>query len=690
MRPRAACQGFPASVACPRRSRVGMFPARGTACPANDAPGMPPGSTRARRKTPAHPLRAAGLAALLVLALGAAAEAYIERLYGLQEFLDQSQTIVVGRIESADARRRIAVAVIERALKGAAEFKRVEMHIGLSAPDHSAYVIGRLKPGGAVIGFARRDGMNIASEWHAGDTWFQLYAEDDPGARDRLAWRMSHVEIRLNRTYSGTTADLVGLVEDVLAKRRPAPAPDPTLPPVDPSRPLPRRLDPSEARGGLRRRLVFPCEGAGEPGGLAPADANADERIDIYACRRKAGVLLVSGGGAFEDMAAALHLREGARSAAWADYNGDGYPDVLLGALRLFTNAGAGFRDDSRLLPAPPATEAAGAAWIDFNGDGLPDVLVADARAGLRLFQNAGKGPAWFAEATGKAGLAAKEFADAGEGLLAFDYDGDGYTDFFSSQGVLAHNMRNGTFEPVAGSGLEPCRPAYPCGPAAGDMDNDGRLDVFVPRPGKARLYRNNGDGTFADVIDASGDLGRATEPSVSAAWADADGDGRLDLLVCYAGGPPRLFLGDGKGGFTDSSDAVGLQGLEDVSAAAWADLDGDGYPDLALNGRDRIVVAFNEIEHPKDRVALTVEADVRRGFTGALVRAMDEKGRLLGLRELGGAEGGGQTCPIAHFAVPAGRCQVSVCLSDGRAAIKIVKTEPGKHRVVFREDEFK
>jgi hypothetical protein len=658
---------------------------------------MPPASTRAGQGASALPGRAAGLAALVLLALGAAADAYIERLYSLQEFLDESHAVVVGRIESVDARRRVAVAVIERTLKGKAELARVEMHLGLSAPDHSAFVSGRLKAGGPVVGFYKREGTSIASEWHGGDTWFQLYAEDEPGAGG-IAWRLSHVEIRLNRTYNGTTADLAKLVEDVLAKRRPAPPPDPNLPPVDPSRPLPKRLDPSEMKGGLRRRLVFACDGAGEPGGLSFADANADERIDIYVCREKAGLLLVNGGGTLEDMAAPLHLREGARSAAWADYNGDGYADVLLGAVRLFTNVGGGFREDSKLVPTPAGRQAARhgesstcAAWIDFNGDGLPDILVAG--RGLRLLRNTGKGPTWFVEATAKAGLAAKEFAAAGGPFLAFDYDGDGYTDFFCNDGpgVLAHNERNGTFKVVTACGLEPCKPGYRCGPAAGDMDGDGRLDVFVPGPGKARLYRNNGDGTFTNAIDAAGDLAKVTEPSIGAAWADVDGDGRMDLLVCYAGGAPRLFLGDGKGGFTEVTDAVGLRGLEGVASAAWADLDGDGYPDLVLNCRDRAVVAFNELAHPKDHVPLTVEADVHSGLTGALVRAMDEKGRLLGLRELGGAEGcGSQACPIAHFAVPTGKCTVSVCLSDGRAAMKSATMEVGKHRIVFREEEFK
>ena len=638
------------------------------------------------------PWRAGCLAAALLAAIGAAAYAYIERLYAFQEILDESAWIVVGKFASVDVSKRVAVAAIERSLKGKQEFKRVEMHIGLSAPDHAAYLMARIKPGDEVIGFYRRDAAAIASEWHSGGTWFQLYAEDEPGRSDQIAWRMSHIEIRLNRTYNGPTPDLILLTEDILAKRRTAPAPNPSLPPLDPGRPGSARLNPPVGKGGFRHRLVFKCEG-GEPGGITLADANADERLDIYACRGAANALLVNGGGTFEDMAAPLNLRAGSRAASWADYNGDGYVDVLLHPLRLYTNVGGGFREDSRLLPAAREAQGDGAAWIDSNGDGLPDILVAGP-AGIRLFQNTGKAPNWFVDATEKAGLGRKALADGpGQFFLSFDYDGDGYTDFFYNQGkgVLAHNERDGTFRLIAGSGLEPCQPGYRCGPAVGDMDNDGRLDVFVPGPGAARLYRNHGDGTFANVMEAVGDLAKVTEPSVSAAWADVDGDGRMDLLVCYPGGSPRLFLGDGKGGFTDVTDAVGLRGLDGVYSAAWADLDDDGYPDLVMNCRDKIVVAFNRMEHPKDRVPVTVTADVAKGLTGALVRVTDEKDRLLGLRELGGAEGlGGQASLVAHLAVPLGKRRISFCLSDGRMAWKTVTVEAGKHRVVFREDEFK
>jgi hypothetical protein len=634
----------------------------------------------------------ASLAGTCVLALGASGYAYIERLYAFQEILDESGWIMVGKVESVDAAKRIVGVAVERPLKGTQEFRRVEMHIGLAPPDHAAYMMERLKPGAEVIGFYKRDGAKIASEWHGGGTWFQLYAEDDPAARDLAEWRMSHIEIHLNRTYHGTTAGLIELAEDVLANRRTAPLPDPSRPPVDPGRSGAVRFDPAQARGGLRRRIVLNRDG-GPPRGIALADANADERPDIYCCCEQAGALLVNAGGAFEDMTEALRLTDGARSVSWADYNGDGYADVLLSGMRLLTNVGGGFRDDSRLLAAARGAAGPVGAWIDFNGDGLPDAILAGGRPGLRLFENAGKGPAWFAEASDKVSPCAQGDGAAGDSIAVFDYDGDGYADFFYNHaaGVLAHNEGGRGFKPVAGSGLQVCRAGYACGLAVGDFDGDGRPDVFVPGPGRARLYRNNGDGTFTDVTDASGDLAKVSEPSVSAAWADADGDGRLDLLVCYAGRSPRLFLGGGKGRFSEATEAVGLGGLGGVCAAAWADLNDDGYPDLVMNARGRIMVAFNELDHPRDHAALTVQVDVRKGMIGAVVRATDGKDRLLGLRELGGAEGlGGQAPAIAHMAVPAGKCGISVCLSDGRAARKSATVEPGKHRVVFRETEFK
>ncbi len=68
---------------------------------------------------------------------------------------------------------------------------------------------------------------------------------------------------------------------------------------------------------------------------------------------------------------------------------------------------------------------------------------------------------------------------------------------------------------------------------AVGDYDNDGRADLFVTRWRSYALYRNRGDGTFEDVTAAAGLAGDRDWPT-SAAFADLDNDGDLDLYVCH------------------------------------------------------------------------------------------------------------------------------------------------------------
>src|SRR5437879_5188069 len=117
-------------------------------------------------------------------------------------------------------------------------------------------------------------------------------------------------------------------------------------------------------------------------------------------------------------------------------------------------------------------------------------------------------------------------------------------------------------------------------GVAAGDVDGDGRCDLyFCSLEGGNHLYRNLGSWRFEDITESAG-VGCPGQNSTGAVFADVDGDGDLDLLVNAIGGGTRCFLNDGKGRFTELTDS-GLVRRFGSTSMALADIDGDGDLDL-------------------------------------------------------------------------------------------------------------
>jgi enediyne biosynthesis protein E4 len=236
------------------------------------------------------------------------------------------------------------------------------------------------------------------------------------------------------------------------------------------------------------------------------------------------------------------------------DFDRDGWPDIYFTNAQSVEMAQAGQKARSALYrnnrdgTFTDVTDKAGVGypcWAqgavvgDYNNDGWPDLLVT-CFGGVVLYRNNGDGT--FTDVTKAAGLSAD--TQWATGAAFGDYDGDGWADLFVSHYVDFHldNMAAfGSKDTCKYEGIE-----VQCGPRGlkGAPDN---------------LYHNNRDGTFTDVSKKSGVSDPEQRYGLTAAWSDLDNDGKLDLFVTNDAGPNYLYQGDGTGHFTDAGFTSGV-----------------------------------------------------------------------------------------------------------------------------------
>ena len=378
-------------------------------------------------------------------------------------------------------------------------------------------------------------------------------------------------------------------------------------------------------------------------GGVAAGDYNGDGHLDLYVTNSVGPNALFrnEGDGSFIDVAATAGVDDPEATgygAGWADYDNDGDLDLYVanfGASKLFRNDGSDSFTDVTAASGVADPDAdhrtMGVAWADYDGDGFLDLLVvrhlieiggklaldtpglARASRPLALFHNEGDGT--FTNVTSLLSDNLEypsPVKGAGFKPAFLDYDNDGDMDIYvvndfgaaNYPNVLwrndgrdsAGNVKFTDVSEESGTDLE----IFGMGLAVGDYDNDGDFDLYMTDIGESEFMENRGDGTFVNQTESTG-TGRGSIAEnwfddMSVSWgtifADLDNDGQLDLYTvagqmdndpCFnmENQPNALFVNMGDGRFSDVSSASGADDPGTGRGVAHGDFNGDGLLDL-------------------------------------------------------------------------------------------------------------
>ena len=288
-------------------------------------------------------------------------------------------------------------------------------------------------------------------------------------------------------------------------------------------------------------------------------------------------------------------------SSSAGDYDNDGLVDLVLGtnsyysALKLYKNIGGHFIESSNLANLNVQSIARTVSFVDFDADGFLDLFQL---AGKRVFLYKNDGNGIFDDVTFDSNLPTDSRNT--RSALWFDYNADMLADLLilgKGHNTLFRNEGKGVFTDVSVEsrlrGKKKWRSQAAC---AGDIDNDGDLDVFVVNIASKRnaLYINNSDGSFSDITDKARIRGIGDGRTCS--MIDYNSDGFLDIFTTNHINPTRLYRNLGNRKFYEVAHKHNVSTPIDAFTSTWGDYNGDAILDFFVNGHfgNAIFEGFN------------------------------------------------------------------------------------------------